>query len=103
MAHGCPVGSPQCAALKPSQQAETLQLIKADYPTMVFSSDILTNAGQKFVTLYDKFSGYLLSRSFKGSNKPELLFTTIIRLAYNRNPNPLVGRGWRKHPTSHQG
>ena len=65
---------PECAAMKPSHRAETLQQIKADYPMMVVSSDIFTNSGNKHVTFFDKYSGYLLvSKPLKNDSSSTII------------------------------
>ena len=49
----------ECIALRPSLPTETLQTLKAEYPTHIVSSDLFYLYGDTYITYRDRFSGYL--------------------------------------------
>ena len=49
----------ECIALRPSLPSETLQPIRAEYPTHVVSSDLFYLYGDTYITYRDRFSGYI--------------------------------------------
>ena len=49
----------ECIALRPSLPTETLNTIRATYPTHIVSSDLFYLYGDTYITYRDRFSGFL--------------------------------------------